>query len=101
MANFCCAENLYYLNGLNLLRREFKDYDTDQTKDWLQPLLISLLIFHENAYRRKIDLPSLTPSYEALRLSTMMDFVRGGHANPLYEWETLNEIAHAKYAEMM
>jgi hypothetical protein len=100
MANFWCAENVYYLNGLNLLRKEFKDYDTDPTKDWLQPLLISLLIFYENTYRNKIGLPSLTPSYEALRLSTMMNLVRDGHANPLYEWETHNEVAHAEYARM-
>jgi len=98
--NFFCAENIYYLDGLNLLRREFKDYDTDPAKDWLHPLITSLLIFAENTYRGKIGLPSLTPSYEALRLSTMMNFVRDGHSNPLHEWETLNEIAHAEYAKM-
>lgn len=101
MSNFWCAENIYYLDGLNLLRREFEDYETDPTKDWLQPLLISLLIFYEDTYRQKIGLPSLTPSYEALRLSTLVNLVRDGHSNPLYEWETHNEVVHVKYAEMM
>jgi hypothetical protein len=97
--NFRCAVNVYYLNGLNLVRKEFKDYDTSPNKDWLQPLLISLLIFYENTYRNKIGLPSLTPTpWDALRHSTMMDLVMSGHSNPLYQWETTNEVAHVKDA---
>ncbi|WP_415894564.1 hypothetical protein ACMXYQ_08960 [Neptuniibacter sp. PT34_22] len=89
LVSFCnsrCALHLYYLNGMNLVRSEYKDLDTE--KDWLQPFTKSMLIWEEDQIRNKIGLPSLLPdSMDGLKHSTFMNMVTNGHKNPYYEWE--------------
>jgi hypothetical protein len=57
-ANAKCAVYLYFLNGLNRVRYEFKDYEPAEGKDWFRPVIRSMLISEEANYRRKIGLPS-------------------------------------------
>jgi len=86
---FCNARSalhLYYVNGMNMVRSELKDLDTG--KDWLRPFIRSMLIWEEDIYRGKVELPSLLPdSLDALRHSTFMNMVTNGYENPHYEWE--------------
>ena len=77
---------LYYVNGLNIIRRDFGDFD--DVKDWLQPFMKSMLIWDEDIWRGKMDLPSLLPnSLDALEHSTFMNMVVNGFKNPYFEWE--------------
>lgn len=89
LISFCnsrCVVYLYYLNGFNYVRGEFDDLDKD--KDWLQPFIKSMLIWHEDQIRGQIGLPSLLPGkYDGLKHSTFMNVVVNGHKNPYFEWE--------------
>jgi len=89
LISFCnsrCALHLYYVNGMNFVRGEFDDIDSE--KDWLRPFIKSMLIWEEDQVRGKIGLPSLLPdSLDALNHSTFMNLVINGHKNPFYEWE--------------
>ena len=86
VCNFKSALHIFYINGMNHVRCELKDMDTE--KDWLHPFVKSMLIWEEDTYRGKIGLPSLLPdSFDAIRHSTFMNTVTNGHENPFYEWE--------------
>ena len=95
LISYCNSKSLvslYYMNGINLLRREFDDYDDE--KDWFKPFIESQLIAQEYLARDKMELPQLIgDSIEYLKYSTFLNLVRNGHENPLYEWEKgLREI---------
>jgi len=78
--------NLYYLNGINILRRDFGDYD--DKKDWFKPFIEYQLIAQEYLAREKMGLPQLlNDSIEYLKYSAFSSLVGNGHKNPLYEWE--------------
>ena len=93
--NLRCAGILYFLNGWELLRKEFEQVTTVPEKDWFRPFLISMMIFSENTYRQNIGLPLLsTDPLFALRHSSFMNIVRSGGKNPLYEWESHFKLVH-------
>jgi hypothetical protein len=88
---FTRQRSLYYnyiLNGINLLRTDFDDYDGEP--DWLRPFAKSMCIWHEHLYRSKIGLPLLAENkiQGALHHSDFFTLVRNGVRNPLYEWES-------------
>lgn len=89
LVSFCnsrCVLHLYYINGFNYVRCEFDDFDKE--KDWLQPFLKSMLIWHEDQIRDKIGLESLLPDrLDGLKHSTFMNMVVNGAKNPYFEWE--------------
>ncbi|GGY10517.1 hypothetical protein GCM10007160_42160 [Litchfieldella qijiaojingensis] len=90
LCNARCAVLLYCINGLNIVRIEFKD--VIEEKDWLRPFIKSMLIWEEDTYRQKISLPSLLPNdLDGLWHSTFMNIVVNGAANPYYEWEKAQE----------
>jgi hypothetical protein len=94
-ANLKCCQYLYYLNGFNLVRSNFKDLNTGG-RDWLRPFTTSMLIWSENSYREHLKVPSLLPGslVEALRHSTFMNNVSNGTADPLHHWETHYKLSH-------
>lgn len=89
LVSFCnsrCVVYLYYINGFNYLREDFKDLDEE--KDWLNAFTKSMLIWEEDSIRDKIGLPSLlSHGLDGLKHSTFMNLVVNGHENPWYEWE--------------
>jgi hypothetical protein len=86
VCNMRSGRILFYLNGLNHVRYEFKDYD--KQKDWFQPFLRAMLIWYEDNHRQKMGLPSLLPDeMDGLKHSTFMNMVVNGVVNPYYEWE--------------
>ena len=89
LVSFCNSRSallLFYMNGINMVRIEFKDRHS--TKDWFKPFLRAMLIWDEDTYRHQIGLPSLLPNdLKALEYSTFMNMVVNGVQNPLYEWE--------------
>lgn len=90
LCNARCAVLLYYINGLNIVRIEFKD--VIEEKDWLRPFIKSMLILEEEMYRQTISLPRLLPNdLDGLWHSTFMNIVVNGAANPCYEWEKAQE----------
>jgi hypothetical protein len=96
--NVGCAKFAYFLNGYDILRRfEFNDFEPTPDKDWLRPFVTSMLIFCENFYRGRIGLPSLLPGpLDSLIHGSFMARVVNGDKNPLFEWETQNQLVHAK-----
>jgi hypothetical protein len=89
---------LYHLNGLQILRHDMKDAAQKSEDDWFRPFVKSMLIWHENAHRKQLGLPSLFKKEDilgALQHSTFYDLVKNGHANPLAQWEKSFGI-HAK-----
>ena len=87
------ARSVYYtyvLNGISLLRYDFDDFAGGQERDWLRPFVKSMLIWHEDIYRSKINLPRLFEDdvLSALQHSTFFNLVRNGVRNPLSEWES-------------
>jgi hypothetical protein len=89
---------LYHLNGLNIIRGEIEHRVLDDPKDWFKPLVKSTLIFAENHHRNQLGLPSLCDEIgiRALEHATLMDFVRNGHQQPLFEWERHYNLVHAE-----
>lgn len=89
LVSFCssvCAVRLYYMNGFNLVRSEFDDFDKE--KDWLNSFIKSMLIWEEDRMREKIGLASLLPnSLDATKHIIFMHLVVTGHRNPYSEWE--------------
>ncbi|GAB1266722.1 hypothetical protein [Aurantivibrio infirmus] len=89
LISFCNVRSivyLYYVNGLNYVRAEFKDVDNQ--KDWFRPFIKAMLIWEEEQVRKKLKLPSLLPNtLDALRYSTFMNMVISGDKNPYYEFE--------------
>lgn len=95
--NVRCATFLYFVNGFNFVRMEFKDFESTPGKDWLRPFTTSMLIYCEDTYRQKIGLPSLLPGkLDGLMHSTFMNMVAAGDKNPLFEWETHYQLVHAE-----
>ena len=94
---FRCATLLYFLNGFNLVRMEFKDFKSTPGKDWLRPFTTSMLISCEDYYRQKLGLPSLLRNeLDGLMHSTFMNSVTHGNKNPLFEWEAHYQLVHAE-----
>jgi hypothetical protein len=89
LISFCNTRSvlyLYYVNGLNYVRLEFKDYDEE--KDWLKPFLKSMAIYEEDNIRKHIGLPSLlSGKFDGLMHSTFANFVMSNCKNPYFEWE--------------
>jgi hypothetical protein len=89
LIDFCntqCSLLLYYLNGFNCIRIDIKDYHSE--KDWLQPFIKSMLIWHEHIVRQDLNMPLLLPNdIDGLMHSTFMNIVINGCTNPLREWE--------------
>lgn len=84
--NQSCLILSYYINGINIVRGEFDDFDSQ--KDWLRPFFKSMLITAEDGLRGKMGLPSLlTGNFDALKHSTFLNYVIAGHRNPYFEWE--------------
>jgi hypothetical protein len=76
---------------------EYGDRGLEPSKDWLRPLVTSLLIFSEDTYRREIGLPSLLPGpTDGLMHSTFVNMVLRGDKNPLLEWETDYKRAYSE-----
>jgi hypothetical protein len=87
----------YFLDGLNLVRIEYGDYETVPEKDWLRPFTVSALICCENTYRKEIGLPSLLPDpYDAVKHFMFTSWVVDGAKNPLFEWEAHHQQVHAE-----
>ena len=81
-----CSILLFYLNGLNCVRKEFDDFDSE--KDWFRPFIQAMLIWQEDTFRRDIGIdPLLADSMEGLKYSTFANLVQNGFKNPYYEWE--------------
>jgi hypothetical protein len=89
LVSYCntrCVVLLYYLNGMNYVRREFNDID--EQKDWLRPFMRSMLIWEEDLIREKIGQPRLLTDFlDNIKHSTFMNIVVNGHKNPYFEWE--------------
>ena len=88
LVSFCnsrCVLYLYYLNGFNYVRGEYDDFDDE--RDWLQPFLKSMLIWHEDQMRQKMGLSTLLPILDGLRHSVFFTLVVSGHKDPYVEWE--------------
>jgi len=86
LCNARSARWLFIINGLNLVRIEFKDFD-DQ-KDWFRPFLQAMMIWEEDLLRGKMQFPRLLPDLiEGLQYSAFMNLVVNGWPNPYYEWE--------------
>ena len=101
LLGFTNTRSVYYnfvLNGLNILRVDFGDAAQGSERDWLQPFVKSMLIWHEDIYRSKIDLPRLADEkimFNALAHSNFFGLVHNGARNPLFEWES----AHGSHAD--
>lgn len=81
-----CNLYTYYVNGINLVRYELGDFDSE--KDWLNPFIKSMLIWSETQLREKCGLPTLlNDPLEGLRHSTFMNMVTSGYKNPYFEWD--------------
>ena len=84
---FCNAQaaiNVYFINGLNILRLELNDMS--ENKDWLHPFQESALIFEEYQLRKKLNLAQLVPSdAEAIKHSLFAKYVVEAES-PYYEW---------------
>jgi len=77
------------LTALNAVRIELGDWDSDGTKDWLRPLIISCQIHSENCYRTSLGIDSaLERQMEAIVYSGFPSLVLGGYKNPREEWES-------------
>lgn len=86
LCNMRSGRLLFYVNGLNRVRIEFKDFDDE--KDWLKPFIRAMMVWHEDTLREKMGLPSLLlDRFEAVKHSTFMNKVVNGFINPYYEWE--------------
>jgi hypothetical protein len=82
--------HLYHMNGLQILRHDMKDAAQKPEDDWFRPFVKSMLIWHENAHRGKLGLPSLFKKSDilgSLQHSTFYDLVKNGYSNPLAEWQ--------------
>jgi hypothetical protein len=77
----------FYQDILNENRIHLKDYDIKLERDWHSPLYYSLCAFWESEFRRKHGLPELISGMDAIKYSTLADFVQQGHKDPLEEWE--------------
>jgi hypothetical protein len=90
LMSFCNTRGavlLYYVNGLNIVRRADKDFDAN--KDWFRPFIKSMLIWQEDTYRRNLGLPPLLPDpTAALEYSAFLNAVTNGAPNPYYDWAT-------------
>ncbi len=92
LVDYCnsrCVIYIYHLNGFNLLRGEFDDFD--RTKDWLQPFVQSMLIFFEHRARGQLGLESLISDVDGIVHSGFYNKVVEGHRNPYYEWDKMRE----------
>lgn len=89
LVSYCNSRSLvllYYANGFNLVR--YLTNDHDKPKDWYRPFLKSSMIYYEDHYREKADLPRLLPgAVDGLMHMTFANFVAKGFENPYYEWE--------------
>jgi hypothetical protein len=80
---------LYYANGLNLLRVDTDD--SSPNKDWFKPFVEAMLVWEEDTYRGKLDMPSLLPDRaDGLRYSTFMNLVLDGEPDPFFTWTRAN-----------
>lgn len=83
---------LYYMTGLNAVRRELESVTQF---DWFQPFIRSMMIRQEDTYGRKIGLPVLLPpNIGALMHSTFFQAVVGGEEDPLAAWESHFSLDH-------
>lgn len=84
-ANTRSALMLYYANGLNMVRMELRDRDSQ--KDWFRPFVEAMMIWEEHTQREKLDLPLLVPGViGALPYSVFLNLVTDGVRQPFYEW---------------
>jgi len=79
----------YMLNGIHQLRADFDDFPSTPDKDWLIPFVQSMMIWHEDRFRKKIGQPSLfkKKNFNGASHSTFFNLVKNGYPNPLKEWE--------------
>ena len=96
MLTFATARSaiyLYYLTGLDAVRRRL---EAVPPFDWFRPFVKSMMIWQEDTYRRKIDLPVLLPpNVDALMHSAFFQTVAGGAKNPLATWEGHFSLKHS------
>ena len=68
-ANTNSAAHSYRLNALNIVRVYQGDFVRPKERDWLLPLLSSMMAWAEDMYREKCGLPSLAPPIPSKYLS--------------------------------
>ena len=86
IVNARSAVELFYINGLNILRLEFDDFNTDN--DWLRPFIKSTMISCEDEYRKKISLNSLLENtvLGSTPYGVFFNIVISGEKKPYDEW---------------
>lgn len=85
-ANSRGAVMLYFLNGLNIIRRSMGDSDDDH--DWFQPMFEAQLVHEEYTFREQLGLPTLIPgNVDANVYGAFLAFVFDAKiTNPLLDW---------------
>lgn len=84
-ANTRCALYLYYLNGMNLVRRELGD--RSEGKDWFLPFVEACLVNEEHHVREKLGLPTLVPGpLGSLTYAGFLNYVLNGEQHPFFAW---------------
>jgi len=77
---------LYFFQAFGYMRHDYDDID--KSKDWLRPFLVAEMIWTEEWFRLKIDLPSLfSNQIDGLKYIRFNEYVVAGAKNPFYEWE--------------
>lgn len=83
--------NLFYMNGLNSLRKEIGDFSEDHNKDWFVPFVNSMLVYYEHVIREKLKLKSLFKKNEQISpliISAFKNFVCDKvSVNPYSDWK--------------
>ena len=86
ICRFLCVRNLFFLNGINQLRRVYDDYD--ENNDWLLRAIETNLIWKEYLARKAIGLEQLVPDVEtAHSYSLLVHFISDGSRDPVVHWK--------------
>jgi hypothetical protein len=85
----------------NAMRTEFKDFNSETSRDWFYPYLSCMCGWQEYQVRHAMDMPSLLDadqadaSLKAIMLSTFMNRVMEGVRFPDLNWtESVNETSY-------
>lgn len=84
-ANTRGAVNLYYANGLNMLRIDMGD---QEEPDWFRAFVEAMLVWEEDTYREKLGLPSLIGGTGGVVYSAFFNYVIGGEPRPFERFRT-------------
>jgi len=80
-----------YMNTYNLVRIALDDWHKEEKKDWFLPCYISMCIWQEDQYRKKLGMPSAIsgdhPDWKALMHSTWKNRLEEGDKEVRLAWE--------------